>query len=286
MTRLLPLSRSRKLLSLFFFTPSTSLLSNFKPFPESNLSSFSCPSCYSTYFESKPTSFSSSLTFRSLITSSTSSSSSSSSLSSSDEFDENEYAPLSGDGGGVVLQGVPWGKTALSIADEVLQQFGDDVKLYAFKTSPRGYIYVRLDKLSAEYGCPSVEELEGYSREYKKRLDEMGAKGDIPEDLALEVSSPGAERILRVPEDLLRFKEMPMKVCYAEKETPKCLEKNGIFLLESIEKESETCVWKLADVKENRDLVGKGRRLGRKQKDWRLNLPFAMCKRVMLYLDL
>ncbi|XP_028065245.1 uncharacterized protein LOC114268305 isoform X3 [Camellia sinensis] len=91
-----------------------------------------------------------------------------------------------GDGGGVVLQNCPWGERALSIAHEILLQFGDDMKLYAFKTTPRGYIYVRLDKLSNEYGCPSVEEIESYSHQYKKRLDEVGALGEIPDDLALE----------------------------------------------------------------------------------------------------
>lgn len=37
------------------------------------------------------------------------------------------------------------------------------------------------------YGCPSMEELETYSQEYKKKLDEVGAQGEIPDDLALEV---------------------------------------------------------------------------------------------------
>lgn len=37
------------------------------------------------------------------------------------------------------------------------------------------------------YGCPGMEELESFSQEYKKRLDEVGALGEIPSDLALEV---------------------------------------------------------------------------------------------------
>lgn len=45
---------------------------------------------------------------------------------------------------------VPWGEHALSIALEVLARYGDDMKLFSFKTTPRGYIYVRLDKLSQE----------------------------------------------------------------------------------------------------------------------------------------
>ena len=37
------------------------------------------------------------------------------------------------------------------------------------------------------YGCPSMEELDSYNQEFKKRLDEVGALGEIPDDLGLEV---------------------------------------------------------------------------------------------------
>lgn len=37
------------------------------------------------------------------------------------------------------------------------------------------------------YGCPSMEELENYSQEIKKRLDEGGELGKIPNNLAFEV---------------------------------------------------------------------------------------------------
>ncbi|KAA8532887.1 hypothetical protein F0562_032996 [Nyssa sinensis] len=241
-------------------------------------------------FPLKPTStFSSSTALRFLNTS-----------SSEDEVDE-EVEPIDsweeedeaepeigdgGDGGGVVLQNCPWGARALSVAHEVLQQFGDDMKLFSFKTTPRGYIYVRLDKLPNKYGCPSMEEIEIYSHQYKKRLDEAGAAGEIPDDLALEVSSPGAERLLKVPDDLYRFKDMPMRVSYVEEdEGARFQEKSGVFFLDSIETESGSCMWRLADVKENRDPSAKGRQLSRKQKDWRLKLPHAMFKRVTLYLD-
>ncbi|KAE8673254.1 Kinase superfamily protein, putative isoform 1 [Hibiscus syriacus] len=187
-----------------------------------------------------------------------------------------------GDGGGVVLQGVPWGESVLSIAHDVLKLFSDDFKLYAFKTSPRGFIYVRLDKLSHEYGCPSLEELQTYSQEYKKRLDEAGERREIPDDLGLEVSSPGAERLLKVPDDLDRFKHMTMRVCYIEDTESNHTEKSGVFLLDSIEQ--EVCVWKLADVKENRDPDSKGRPLSRKQRDWRLRLHFDKHKMTMMYL--
>ncbi|KAK6133913.1 hypothetical protein DH2020_032342 [Rehmannia glutinosa] len=191
-----------------------------------------------------------------------------------------------GDGGGVVLQNCPWGERALSIAQEVLQEFGDEgMELYAFKTSYRGYIYVRLDKLSNEYGCPNMKEIESFSRQYKKKLDEVGARGEIPDDLALEVSSPGADRLLRVPDDLLRFKDLPMVVSYLEDSDARCPEKNGVYFLDSIEADSRCCVWKLADVRENRDPSAKGRPLSRKRKDYRLKLPYAMIKRVTLYIS-
>ncbi|KVH96204.1 hypothetical protein Ccrd_001715, partial [Cynara cardunculus var. scolymus] len=185
----------------------------------------------------------------------------------------------------VVLQNCPWGEKVLSIARDVLLQFGDGIEIFAFKTSPRGYIYVRLDKLCNEYGCPSMEDIQSYSQEYKRRLDEAGVSGDIPSDLALEVSSPGADRLLRIPNDLERFKEMAMRVKYVERDDTRSVEKEGVFFLESMEAESGSCMWRLADVKENRDPSSKGRPFTRKQKDWRLELPFEMIKQVTLYLD-
>ncbi|KAG8083633.1 hypothetical protein GUJ93_ZPchr0016g2583 [Zizania palustris] len=54
-----------------------------------------------------------------------------------------------GDGGGVALRDVKWAQRALAAAKEVLvEHFGDDVAMFAFKVSPKGYVYVRLDKLT------------------------------------------------------------------------------------------------------------------------------------------
>jgi len=47
-----------------------------------------------------------------------------------------------------MLGDVAWGERALSVAREVVLQIGDDMDLHAFKISPKGYIYVRLDKLT------------------------------------------------------------------------------------------------------------------------------------------
>ncbi|WVZ61923.1 hypothetical protein U9M48_011730 [Paspalum notatum var. saurae] len=202
-----------------------------------------------------------------------------------------------GDGGGVVLRGLKWGERALAVAQEVLaKHFGDDVAMFAFKVSPKGYVYVRLDKLTNMYGCPDIEEIESFNRLFKQKLDEIIERGEIPLDLALEasylilVSSPGAERLLKVPEDLDRFKDMAMRVQYlSEGEndlvSKQNLLKDGIFLLESVDTQAEHCIWKLADVKENRAEAGKGRPLNRKQRDWRLQTSFTAVKKATLYLD-
>ncbi|KAL6647035.1 hypothetical protein ACP70R_014472 [Stipagrostis hirtigluma subsp. patula] len=196
-----------------------------------------------------------------------------------------------GDGGGVVLRGVAWGQRALAAAEEVLaDHFGDDVAMFAFKVSPKGYVYVRLDKLTNRYGCPDIEEIESFNKLYKQKLDEIIERGEIPLDLAIEVSSPGAERLLKVPEDLDRFKDMAMRVQYlVEGDNDIVLNQNmlkdGIFVLESVDVQAENCVWKLADVKDNRAEAGKGRPLNRKQKDWRLQTSFTAVKKATLYLD-
>lgn len=206
------------------------------------------------------------------------------------EEEEEEAEPKmgdGGDGGGIVLRDVAWGDRVLSIAREILQQLGGNIELYAFKVSPNGYIYVRLDKLTHKYGCPSSEEIEDFSKAYKKLLDEVGEHGDIPDDLGLQVSSPGAERLLRVPDDLERFKDMPMYVSYMQ-ENPetKMQELNEkVLQLDSVDIESKQCVWKLANVRENRDVHGKGRPLNKKQNDWRLTLSFDSVERVTMYLD-
>ncbi|KAK1437694.1 hypothetical protein QVD17_03490 [Tagetes erecta] len=186
-------------------------------------------------------------------------------------------------GGGVVIQNCSWGEKALSIAQDVLLQFDDDIQIFAFKISPRGYIYVRLERLCNEF--LSVEDIQSYSHKYMKKLVEAGAVGDIPTDLALEVSSPDADRSLRIPNDLQRFKNKAMRVKYVRHDDSKSMKKEGIFFLESIEMDSGSCVWRLADVKENRDRSCKGRPLTRKQKDWRLKLSYEMLEQVTLYLD-
>ena len=61
---------------------------------------------------------------------------------------------------------------------------------------------------------------------------------------------------------------------------------DGIFHLDSVEMESGYSTWKLANVKLNRQLLGKGRALNKKQRQWRLRVPFASLVVVRLYLEI
>lgn len=193
-----------------------------------------------------------------------------------------------GDGGGVVLNGISWGSKALAIAEEVLIPFKDDLKIFAFKVTSRGYIYIRLDKLSDMYGCPAIGDIETFNSVYATRVEEVGKSGELPDNLAIEVSSPGAERLVKVPDDLERFKDLPMYVCYVEETLdakPGSKVQEGVFQLDCVSLELGQCTWKLANVKLNKEASGKGRSLNRKQRDWRLLLPFTSLRLVRLYME-
>ncbi len=97
--------------------------------------------------------------------------------------------------------------------------------------------------------------------------------------------------MLHIPQDLERFKQLPMYVRYLEsgeeKETEaEAKEKDGILELESVDTERGSSVWKLATVRINCKLVGKGRGLNKKNREWRQHLPFDSIRLVRLYIDL
>lgn len=101
----------------------------------------------------------------------------------------------------------------------------------------------------------------------------------------MKVSSPGVERVIRIPEELERFKERAMYVRYTtpsdEAATPQ--EGDGVLTLISYDMDLRECTWGIADVKINRQQSGKGRPLSKKQREWRLQTPFESLKLVRLY---
>ncbi|XP_008795243.3 uncharacterized protein LOC103711048 [Phoenix dactylifera] len=207
-----------------------------------------------------------------------------------DDF-EVEYVDLNvgdgAEGGGISLAGTWWDKEALLIAEEVSMLFDGDLKIYAFKTSTNLTIRLRIEKLSSKYGSPCMSDIEAFSTAYQSHLDEAELAGKIPKNISLEVSSPGVERVVRVPEELERFKDLPMYVKYSSinAETALTQENDGVFKLISFDLDLCQCTWGLADVRINRQQAGKGRPLSRKQREWQLQTPFESLSLVRLYSD-
>ncbi|PIA40230.1 hypothetical protein AQUCO_02500138v1 [Aquilegia coerulea] len=206
-----------------------------------------------------------------------------------DLFEEEEEAELYvGDGaggGGISFAGTEWDKKALAIAEDTILSFNGELKIYAFQTLKNSTIRVRIEKLSNRSGSPSMADIEEFSSAYRVKLDEAEQAGSIPQNTYLEVSSPGVERIVRIPQDLDRFKERPMYVKYVTEGTAAGLtsECDGVFKLVSFDLESGCCTWGIADVRKNREKAGKGRPLSKKQREWRLNTPFDSLRLVRIF---
>ncbi|CAM6047770.1 unnamed protein product [Sphagnum compactum] len=205
-----------------------------------------------------------------------------------DDFEPEPEVGDGGEGGGVVFGDSSWGPKALNLANDVLALFNGDLAIFAFKANEESdLIRLRLDKLSDKYGSPTIDEIQQFSSSYSKSLERSGEAGIIPKNLAFEVSSPGAERVVQIPQDLERFKELPMYVRYLETGIgEEAEEKDGVFELESVDTESKCSVWKLANVRINRESIGKGRGLNKKQREWRCQMPFESLQLVRLYIDL
>ncbi|MFN3604245.1 MAG: hypothetical protein ACK4UJ_06025 [Leptonema sp. (in: bacteria)] len=116
----------------------------------------------------------------------------------------------------------------LKISKEVKNSF-IGVEIYDIKLSKiRGdyYIKIELDDLNNKNGSVSLATCEAFSKSFivtldQKILENNSLETQLPTDLTvdnytLEVSSAGAEREIRFPEELERFKESPLKVVYLE----------------------------------------------------------------------
>lgn len=101
----------------------------------------------------------------------------------------------------------------------------------------------------------------------------------------LQISSPSVARLLAVPSDLERFKDIPLVMNYFHEDADSHIsqKRKGVFILDSIDTNARECTWKLADVKENRDPLRKGRPMSKKQKEWRLTLSFHMIERLTFH---
>ena len=117
-----------------------------------------------------------------------------------------------------------------------------------------------------------------------------------PEELTVEVSSPGAERQVRIPQDLLRFQGLPMRVMYdtaaaGGEASPKGKEaaagavSDELFDLVAFDEAAGLTTWQVANVRANRAHLKKGQPLSKKVKDRRITLPLAALRTIHLHID-
>ncbi|KAJ4867808.1 hypothetical protein Rs2_50643 [Raphanus sativus] len=148
------------------------------------------------------------------------------------------------------------GQRSIVLSRESLRVFNGELGIYAFKTLPNSTIQVRIERLSNKSGSPTMEDIEAYSTTYRAKLSEAELAKTVPDNISLEVSSPGVERVVRVPQDLDRYKDRSMYVRYVNEEAER--DGDGIFRLVSFDVEAKSCVWGVADIRVNREKAGKG----------------------------
>ena len=190
-------------------------------------------------------------------------------------------------GGNIDTASTPWGELALECVKVVLseekniEEFEGNLQLFAFKAIPSTKrIMISVDDLDDQYGSPNLDDLIAVSR----KLNELAESKGFPDDVAIEVASPGAERKLTIPEDLLRFRELKMKVIYNDDENDNPENETMILNVEDFEEESGLVVFRLADVQENRP-PKKGMPMSKKKKEWRKKVKYVDIASANLFID-
>lgn len=181
--------------------------------------------------------------------------------------------------------GLDWAELALDCANATLAECGEamgETTLYSFKVNPRTKrVYIRLDKLRDKFGAPLLEDLTLFSRNFNARLDALEQHTD---DIEIEVSSPGAERIVWIPDELERFKELPMEVTYKiEREGKPPVYERQVLSFDRVE--GDQVIWHLANVRANRP-DGKGRAISKKKLAADIAIPIAAITKANVHIDL
>ena len=207
-----------------------------------------------------------------------------------EDFDDAELAEIEESGEEEIetddvffTAGTEWGQTGLDVLKEVLgdDEFGGELEIFSYKVSAeRKRIYISIDAVNDKFGSPTLDQLGAVSRSYNNVLEEKG----FPDDVALEVASPGAERQLRLPHELERFRDLTMKVTYAASAEEEGAEGTltKVLDVENIDADGSP-TFKLADVEENRPQAKKGQGMNKKQRDCRLKLGVGDISKANLY---
>eukprot|EP00192_Tetraselmis_astigmatica_P013695 CAMPEP_0117673162 /NCGR_PEP_ID=MMETSP0804-20121206/14319_1 /TAXON_ID=1074897 /ORGANISM="Tetraselmis astigmatica, Strain CCMP880" /LENGTH=324 /DNA_ID=CAMNT_0005481869 /DNA_START=72 /DNA_END=1046 /DNA_ORIENTATION=+ len=187
------------------------------------------------------------------------------------------------DGPTVDTAGLAWAETGLETLQQILQRPEmQGLELYSFNTVPSSKVLrIRVDKMEDEYGSPSLEDITNIARAMYSGLEEALGEEEAG-SIEVEVSSPGAERALRLPGELTRFRQLPLNVEYQLENGE--LDTRVLKLLE-FDELNGTTNWGLADVAANKQGKKKGQGLNRKERDMRFDVPVANIKSVRVHLD-
>jgi ribosome maturation factor RimP len=187
----------------------------------------------------------------------------------------------------VVENDTLWGQQALECTQQVLSA-SEDLALYAFRAvAGNKSVDIRLDKLSDTYGSPTLDEIGAFSRDFNERFEAMVGEEEAG-SIEIEVSSPGATRAVKVPEELERFKGLPMEVVTVDHPEVRVMTFVG-FHDEGDPADggsrADSSEWMYSDVKANRSL-NKGRGLNKKARETVFVVPHSDIQRVNLHIDL
>ena len=168
----------------------------------------------------------------------------------------------------------------------------DRVGVYAARVKPAGgqgfHFEVELDGLQDERGAVSLEDCQAFSQRFVELVDNRLARGGgpdteglpeglTPDNYSLEVASAGAERELRLPEDLERFRGLPLKLRYRDSEGK---DRSDLVVFQGIENDAGEASFEPYTPKRKRRSKGEKKQNGRE-----IRLPLCEMIRANLYLD-
>ena len=109
-------------------------------------------------------------------------------------------------------------------------EHGLELELFSFDAvEAEGRLAIALDKPENPYGSPSLDDIALFSQVLRARL-ELTLGSELADRVEVEVSSPGADRRLRLPGDLRRFGGLPLLVKYrGEGEWEEGVKRKGLF---------------------------------------------------------
>ena len=141
-------------------------------------------------------------------------------------------------------------------------EHGLELELFSFEAvETEGRLAIALDKPENPYGSPSLDDIALFSQVLRARL-ELTLGAELAGRVELEVSSPGADRCLRLPGDLRRFGGLPLLVKYQgggdaqETGEPGAASpppvREDVLALVGLDEAAGTAEWELADVRANK----------------------------------